>query len=87
MEEFIKFERELLKDLLDNDINKKYINKKYQYMVVKFYKIEYFDNKSDLEKYLVSLQPDYTYNNLSELAIHLINIDKIIDISINFIKN
>ena len=77
-EAFVNFQLELVKKILDKQLQ---INQRY--IVVKFYKIGFFYNKSDLEKYLVSLQPDYIYNNLSELAIHLINIDKIIDVSIN----
>jgi hypothetical protein len=75
---FINHEENLLKYLIDA----KLLNDKQCYMVVAFGGIKYFENKINLEEYLISLTPKFEYFVLSELALHLIDKKYIVDVSI-----
>ena len=58
------------------------LDKNQCYMVVQSKGLKFFKTKNDIEMYLVSLDPTFVYEKLSELAIHLINTGKIVDSSI-----
>lgn len=59
------------------------LDKNQCYMVVQSKGLKYFKTKNDIEMYLVSLDPTFVYEKLSELAIHLINTGKIVDASMS----
>ncbi len=75
---FLRHEHDLLMYLMD----KKYINKESCYMVVSFSGNKFFENKIELENYLISLAPsNFMYNFLSELAYYLIENEIIVDVT------
>lgn len=61
----------------------------YCYSVFNKYGNKLFEDKNELEKYLVSLSPDFIYNKLSELAIYIKNNNNnnVLDIMITSCKN
>ena len=74
---FALHECKLTKHLMDERL----LNNQ-MYMVVSFSGNKFFDTKIKLEKYLVSLAPNFIYNMLSELVLYLIENEIIIDSTI-----
>ena len=74
---FSSHENSLLIHLMDT----KPLSSDQCYMVVGCPFNSFYVNKNELENYMTSLAPNFKYNNLSELAFHLIKNEIILDVS------